>query len=78
LNFSHFLGLRDSSITILTSSQKPWLLDAYARRKLEKRIYIPLPEEVARKELINKQLNISGFSPLTLEDQEYLIKETKG
>jgi len=63
----------------LTSSQKPWLLDPYIRRKTtERRIYMSLPEESARKELINKQLVKSGFSPLTIEDQEFLIKETKG
>jgi len=62
----------------LTSSEKPWLLDPYARRKLEKRIYVPLPDESTRKELINKQINNSGYAPLSLEDQEYLVKETKG
>ncbi len=77
-NFSYFRALEESHVKILATSQKPWNLDNVARRRTGKRIYIPLPDDIARKELINKQLNISGFSLLTIEDQEYLTKETKG
>eukprot|EP01062_Namystynia_karyoxenos_P026000 TRINITY_DN20346_c0_g1_i1.p1 TRINITY_DN20346_c0_g1~~TRINITY_DN20346_c0_g1_i1.p1 ORF type:complete len:708 (+),score=135.17 TRINITY_DN20346_c0_g1_i1:111-2234(+) len=45
-----------SRIMVLATSNKPWDLDEAIRRRLEKRIYIPLPEREARAELFRINL----------------------
>jgi SpoVK/Ycf46/Vps4 family AAA+-type ATPase len=41
------VGADSSGILILGATNIPWVLDSAIRRRFEKRIYIPLPEEVA-------------------------------
>lgn len=55
----------------------PWVLDAAIRRRFEKRIYIPLPEEHARTNIF--KLNV-GDTPhlLTEENFKELGKRTNG
>ncbi|KAJ9459624.1 Katanin p60 ATPase-containing subunit A1 [Diplonema papillatum] len=50
----------DARIMILATSNKPWDLDEGFRRRFEKRIYIPLPEEEARQSLF--EINIKGVA----------------
>ena len=45
--FANFL----QSVMLLATTNCPWDLDEAMRRRLEKRIYIPLPDEAARAEL---------------------------
>ena len=41
----------DSGVMVLATTNCPWDLDEAIRRRLEKRIYIPLPDYNARQEL---------------------------
>jgi vacuolar protein-sorting-associated protein 4 len=43
-------------ILLLAATNLPWSLDTAFRRRFKKRIYIPLPDEEARKELLRIQL----------------------
>lgn len=43
-------------VMVLATSNRPWDLDEAMRRRLEKRIYIPLPDEAARSKLFAMHL----------------------
>lgn len=47
------------NIMVLAATNRPWDIDDALRRRLEKRIYIPLPSEVGRKELFS--INLKGM-----------------
>ena len=54
---SHGNGVgKDSLVMVLATSNKPWDLDEALRRRLERRIYIPLPDEASRKEMLSIHL----------------------
>lgn len=44
---------------VLAATNFPWDLDEALRRRLEKRIYIPLPSVEARKDLF--RINLTGL-----------------
>ena len=44
-------------VTVLAATNFPWLVDAAMRRRLEKRIYIPLPDQIARQALLGINLS---------------------
>ena len=64
------------NIMVLAATNRPWDLDEALRRRLEKRIYIPLPSEVGRRELFN--INLKGVAVDKDVDWEYLVKKTEG
>ncbi|RNF14787.1 putative katanin [Trypanosoma conorhini] len=45
----------DKRVMVLATTNRPWDLDEAMRRRLEKRIYIPLPDAEGRMELLKKQ-----------------------
>ena len=51
------------TVMVLATTNVPWLLDEALRRRLEKRLYIPLPDEAARDAMF--QLNLNGVSMST-------------
>uniref|UniRef100_A0A2L2XZF5 Vacuolar protein sorting-associated protein 4B n=1 Tax=Parasteatoda tepidariorum TaxID=114398 RepID=A0A2L2XZF5_PARTP len=71
------VGTDNDGILVLGATNIPWVLDAAIRRRFEKRIYIPLPEEMARTAIF--KLNI-GDTPNELNEDDFktLGKETEG
>lgn len=61
------MGNDNDNILVLGATNIPWVLDAAIRRRFEKRIYIPLPDEEARFALI--KMNI-GSTPNTLTEED--------
>lgn len=64
-------GREGERITVMGATNRPQDLDEAARRRLTKRIYVPLPEPVARVRLISNLLqrerhNLSGKDFMTL------------
>ncbi|RWS29952.1 vacuolar protein sorting-associated protein 4B-like protein [Leptotrombidium deliense] len=60
----------DDGILVLGATNIPWVLDSAIRRRFEKRIYIPLPEEHARAEIFKIHI---GNTANTLSDDDYKI-----
>ncbi len=48
----------DKPVIVMAATNKPWMLDEAILSRFEKRIYIPLPDREARKEIF--RLNIEG------------------
>lgn len=63
-------------VMVLAATNRPWDLDEALRRRLEKRIYIPLPTEVGRRELF--KINLAGVKVAEDVDFEELVKKTDG
>lgn len=64
-------------ILILAATNMPWALDSAIRRRFDKRIYIPLPDESARAKVFEIHLGNTP-STLTKEDFKILAKESDG
>mmetsp|Transcript_19239 Transcript_19239/g.25343 ORF Transcript_19239/g.25343 Transcript_19239/m.25343 type:complete len:452 (+) Transcript_19239:162-1517(+) len=58
----------DSKVLVLGATNVPWELDAAIRRRFEKRIYIPLPEQEARTCMFHIHV---GDTPNTLTEEEF-------
>ncbi|CAI4227598.1 unnamed protein product [Auanema sp. JU1783] len=71
------VGLDNDGILVLGATNIPWALDAAIRRRFEKRIYIPLPEVMARKEMFRLEI---GKNVNSLSDENYkeLAERTDG
>ena len=61
---------------VLAATNRPQDLDEALRRRLEKRIYIPLPNEVGRKELF--KINLKGIKIGDDLKVDKLVQMTKG
>jgi ribosomal protein L40E len=49
-------GRAQDAVVVLATTNKPWDLDEAMRRRLERRIYVPLPDEAARREMLGIHL----------------------
>jgi len=63
-------------VMVLAATNRPWDLDEALRRRLEKRIYIPLPSEGGRRELF--RINLNGVKVDEVVDFEALVSKTDG
>ena len=54
---------KGKNVIDLATTNCPWDVDEAMRRRLEKRIYIPLPDEEARKEMFHIYLKSVALSP---------------
>uniref|UniRef100_A0AAQ6A571 vesicle-fusing ATPase n=1 Tax=Amphiprion ocellaris TaxID=80972 RepID=A0AAQ6A571_AMPOC len=71
------VGNDNDGILVLGATNIPWTLDSAIRRRFEKRIYIPLPEEHARSFMFKLHLG-STSNDLTEMDFMTLGKKTEG
>ncbi|GAB6030656.1 Vacuolar protein sorting-associated protein 4 [Chamberlinius hualienensis] len=71
------VGNNTEGILVLGATNIPWVLDAAIRRRFEKRIYIPLPEEHARTAVFKIHL---GNTPNSLNEENFreLGRRTEG
>lgn len=64
------------NVMVLAATNRPWDLDEAMIRRLEKRIYVPLPEEKGRQVLF--KINLKNTKMEEEIDWEKLIETTKG
>ncbi|XP_050033924.1 vacuolar protein sorting-associated protein 4 [Dermacentor andersoni] len=71
------VGTDNDGILVLGATNIPWVLDSAIRRRFEKRIYIPLPEEPARMHMFKLHI---GNTPHTLTEDDFkqLAKRSDG
>lgn len=62
-------------VTVIAATNNPWDLDDAIIRRLEKRIHIPLPNEIARSQLFSLKLKDTKIDNL---DFKRLVIETEG
>lgn len=67
----------DDRILVIGATNRPQELDEAARRRLVKRLYIPLPEGLARKTIVTTLLSSQQHS-LTEEDIAEICQRTEG
>uniref|UniRef100_A0A3P9KK62 vesicle-fusing ATPase n=1 Tax=Oryzias latipes TaxID=8090 RepID=A0A3P9KK62_ORYLA len=63
------VGNDNEGILVLGATNIPWTLDSAIRRRFEKRIYIPLPEEHARSSMFKLHL---GSTPNNLTEADFV------
>lgn len=71
------VGSNNEGVLVLGATNLPWALDPAIRRRFEKRIYIPLPDETGRRALLQNRLH--GLQcQLTNQDIEELVQALNG
>ncbi|KAK3377525.1 P-loop containing nucleoside triphosphate hydrolase protein [Podospora didyma] len=71
------VGKDNSGILVLAATNLPWSLDPALRRRFQKRIHIPLPDEDARKQLFKIHLGDLGKN-VREKDVEELARRSDG
>ena len=69
-------GERLKTVIVVAATNRPWDLDEAFRRRLEKRIYIPLPSDKGRQQLFD--INLKGINIDGGVDYQELCRKTKG
>lgn len=67
---------RPKQVMVLAATNRPWDLDEALRRRLEKRIYIPLPEVAGRAQLF--EINLKDVKLCDDIEVEEMVKKTEG
>ncbi|EPY28307.1 vacuolar protein-sorting-associated protein 4 [Strigomonas culicis] len=63
------VGNDDEGVLVLAATNIPWCLDSAIRRRFQRRIYIPLPEVPARRQMFKIHL---GDTPNKLSEDDFL------
>lgn len=71
------VGKDNKKVLVLAATNLPYKLDQAIRRRFDKRIYIPLPEKAARKEIFKIHLKKTPHA-LNDADFDYLAAKTPG
>ena len=70
------VGNADALVMVLATSNRPWDLDEALRRRLERRIYVPLPDMPARREMLS--IHLRGLRLDHGVDLTVLAERTRG
>jgi len=68
-------GVRGEFLLFLASTNTPWDIDDAVISRFEKRIYVPLPDNEARRDILRIQLDKKGFE---FDDYDWLMEKTEG
>jgi len=68
-------GKKGEFVLFLASTNTPWDIDDAVISRFEKRIYVPLPGEEARRGILRIQLEKKGFE---FEGYDWLVEKTEG
>ena len=68
-------GKKGEFVLFLASTNTPWDIDDAVISRFEKRIYVPLPDEDARRGILKIQLEKKGF---VFDDYDWLVEKTDG
>ncbi|CAF4551625.1 unnamed protein product, partial [Didymodactylos carnosus] len=71
------VGNNNQGVLILAATNIPWGLDSAIRRRFEKRIYIPLPEQAARRSMFKLHLGPNAHHTLTEHDWTILSQKSE-
>jgi vacuolar protein-sorting-associated protein 4 len=71
------VGKDNDGVFMLAATNLPWSLDPAVRRRFQKKIHIPLPDEEARKRLFEVHIG-PAESGLTTTDFSKLAERTEG
>ncbi|KAI5651660.1 ATPase family associated with various cellular activities (AAA) domain-containing protein [Phthorimaea operculella] len=72
------IGQHEGVVFLLANTNMPWDLDPAMLRRLEKRIYIPLPDFKTRVELFEKFLGVKNIEMVPKVDFQELARKTEG
>jgi len=67
-----------ATVMVLATTNKPWDLDDALRRRLEKRVYIPLPDKEGRVEALKLHLKDCKHDPSVLEELADIMEGYSG
>ena len=71
-------SIGEERILVVGATNRPQDLDEAARRRLVKRLYVPLPDEIARKQIIKNLLQGQGKHSLTDEEMTTVARKAEG
>ena len=73
---------QDDRILFIGATNRPQELDEAVRRRFVKKLYIPLPNDIGRRELIENivasELNLENRFELNEADKQFVVQQTKG
>jgi SpoVK/Ycf46/Vps4 family AAA+-type ATPase len=68
----------DASLLVIGTTNRPGQLDEAARRRFVKRLYVPLPDSIARKELLLRVKEKEGQFDLNEDQIKEVVEKTIG